>query len=116
VLQTAGAQRRNFVHLKNVVDCIAALLEHPELPLLHCLGPETPTVREFAELVCRVAFEALGREIVLIAPPAQGETPVLDFHSRYQEIDQSGQQPLEDYVRDMCLYLNAKRRETEVHR
>lgn len=112
ILKTSGIQKRNFVHVTNVAKCIRHLIEISDIPVLHCSGPQTLSVREFAQMVCFVAGDVLAQEIQLIMPSVDGVGEEMNFCSRYSQIDQSGQIALETYVRDMCRFLKSQRTAT----
>lgn len=66
VLKTAGLQERNFVDTDDLMRCIERYLGNEQL--IHCYGPDTLSILDFAKLVCEVSQRVLGEKVVLEAP------------------------------------------------
>ncbi|MBL8697270.1 MAG: NAD(P)-dependent oxidoreductase [Alphaproteobacteria bacterium] len=68
-LATAGLQRRNFVSARTVADQAAlALASAGSFRVINPVGGDDLTVRQYAQLVCELATEALGRPCCVEAP------------------------------------------------
>src|SRR5581483_1754772 len=97
VLKTPGLQRINFVTGASVADAAERFDEIP--PLLHVVGPETLSVRDFAFLVRDCLKTDFGREVRIEHPEAPPELPPdLLFSSAHGTLDIGG--PLRRFVRE----------------
>ena len=111
ILRSSGTQLRNYVHAGNVVRCIKYMAEHDDIPILHCYGSQTLSIRDFARMVREIAAGVTHQEIDLIIPevtehsPAAPFTAELQFISHHMQVDQSEQCRLDDYVHEMCVHL-----------
>lgn len=100
VLQSSGMQKRNFVHINNVLNCTQFALENPQYPLLHCYGEETYSIYEFAQCVC----QHIGSDVVIERPEnvEDSEDRFLHFYSLFFKPCETS---LLDYIDQMCNYI-----------
>ncbi len=99
-----GGQKRDFVYVRDCVDMMLWLYDHPEVSGLFNIG--SGTARSFADLAAAV-FRALGREphIAFVDTPAEIRDKYQYFtEARMERLRAAGYNrpttPLEDGVRD----------------
>ncbi|MEP7311072.1 MAG: SDR family oxidoreductase [Pseudomonadota bacterium] len=84
-LQSAGLQRRDFITLADACRGIALLLQMPattsRFGIFNAGGEWAPSVFEMAQRIAACSRDALGYspELLRPAPPAEAQTPLLDY-------------------------------------
>lgn len=103
-LMTPGNQLRNFVGIEDVCQGVLQVLDnrYPER-ILHLYGRQTLSVFDFAQLVQRVAYDALGLPIRILRPDGQDCATEFAFTSLYDYF--SATQGLDSYIQDMLQTL-----------
>lgn len=108
VLRTPGYQLRNFISVKDICKVIElAYLQSDNVPLLHIPGPDTMTIRSFAELVQRVVKKHLNKCVELIVNDGVSFDHNFTYSSLYlKEIYQPSDR-IEEFVTEFCKKLKA---------
>ncbi len=110
VLNSPGVQQRNFLSARRLGEITAATLALPPEPwrVRNAVGRDTMSVREFAARVAGIARSALGREIVIEAPPPIEAPPALALRSSWGETG-AAQDDLDGFLSGMLQTLAAER-------
>ncbi len=111
VLKTPGTQLRNFVHLDHLCNAIfnAAGSKLPS-QLLNIAGQDTPSVRQFADLVAQRALVILGRTIEVLAPVDTAESQVDPLLFRSAKIPLGGNEAtsLVRFIDELLVLCNQR--------
>ncbi len=104
VLKTPGQQRRNFIDIADLVDCVMFLLDEPEPPqwrAINPVGPDTMSVIEFAELCADLLEREQGRRCMIRRPEGGDSSGVSPLEMSTVHAFARGTRPVSAYVADI---------------
>ena len=112
VLRTSGLQKRNFVSITDICRVIEKVheLDYP-VSLLHVSGPESISIREFAQLVEKVLTDYFHQKIEVNIPNSNNSLVHQEFsyNSRYLKDIYLPVDSLEKFVIDFCGQLKGQK-------